>query len=162
MVVVPEPSVKCFGALGAVAVDRAVVPASDEGADESFGFAVGLRASGSHAEMFDAQGAARDRVHRRDVGATVVCHHGLDGDPVPLVEADRSAQEADRGGAFLVSEDLGIREAGGVVDRDVNVLPAGCASYHAPGVRASWWRARLPVMRCPAPSTIRPSFLTSM
>ena len=42
MVVVIEPAVKCVGERGAGAVDRAIGPAAEEGADEAFGFAVGL------------------------------------------------------------------------------------------------------------------------
>jgi hypothetical protein len=38
---VPEPAVKGFGAFAAGAVDRAVGPAAEEGADEAFYFAVG-------------------------------------------------------------------------------------------------------------------------
>ena len=47
MVVAPEPAVKGSGAFGAVAVDRAVGPAAEQGADEAFGFAVGLGAVGA-------------------------------------------------------------------------------------------------------------------
>ena len=53
MVVVPEPSVKRGGAFAAVAVDRAVGPAGLEGADEPFGLAVGLRATGSGSDVLD-------------------------------------------------------------------------------------------------------------
>jgi hypothetical protein len=49
MVVVPEPSVKRGGALGARAIDRAVGPAAQEGPDEPFGFAVGLGPVGAGA-----------------------------------------------------------------------------------------------------------------
>ena len=72
MVVVPEPSVKGGGAFGAVAVDRAVGPAAEEGADEPFGFAVGLGSVGAGAQVADPEGAAGDRVDRGAVGAAVV------------------------------------------------------------------------------------------
>jgi hypothetical protein len=72
MVVVPEPSVKGCGAVVAVAVDRAVGPAAEHGADEAFGFAVGLGPAGPGAQVLDAQGAATDRVDLCDVGAAVV------------------------------------------------------------------------------------------
>ena len=62
MVVVPEPAVKGCGAFGAGAVDRAVGPAGEEGADEAFGFAVGLGPVGAGAEVADTQGAAGDRM----------------------------------------------------------------------------------------------------
>jgi hypothetical protein len=64
IVVVSEPSVKRSGAFGAVAVDRAVGPAGEHCSDESFGFAVGLWSIGAGPDVFDAQGAAGDRVER--------------------------------------------------------------------------------------------------
>src|SRR3954447_15951818 len=51
MVVVPEPAVKCCCAFGAVAVDGAVGPAGEHGADEALGFAVGLRSVGPRAQV---------------------------------------------------------------------------------------------------------------
>jgi hypothetical protein len=55
MVVVVEPSVKGCGAFGAVAVDRAVGPAVEHGADQVFGFAVGLGSVGAGAEVTDRE-----------------------------------------------------------------------------------------------------------
>ena len=52
----------------------------------------------------------------------------MDGDAVASVELDRAAEEADRGRAGLVVEDLCVGQAGGVVDRDVHELPAARAS----------------------------------
>jgi hypothetical protein len=66
----------------------------------------------------------------RDVGGAVVGHQSLHLDPVGAVEADRPPQEADRGGRLLVGQDLDVGQAGGVVDADVDPLPAG----HAPAV----------------------------
>jgi hypothetical protein len=63
MVVVPEPSVKRGGAFLAVAVDGAVGPAGEHGADEPLGFAVGLGSVGTGTQVLDRQRAARDRVY---------------------------------------------------------------------------------------------------
>ena len=60
MVVGVEPAVKGFGAFSVGAVERAVGPAAEHGADEALCFAVGLRASGSGAEVADAEGFAGD------------------------------------------------------------------------------------------------------
>ena len=49
MVVGPEPAVKGGGAFAAGAVDRAVGPAGEQGADEAFGLAVGARPVGAGA-----------------------------------------------------------------------------------------------------------------
>jgi hypothetical protein len=43
------------------------------------------------------------------------------------VEAQRPLEEADAGGRLLVGQQLDIGEAGGVVDADVDELPAGAA-----------------------------------
>jgi hypothetical protein len=62
-----------------------------------------------------------------DAGAitrAVVAHDPLDGDAVAAVERDGAAQEADRGGGLFVGQDLDVGEAGGVVDADVDELPA--------------------------------------
>src|SRR5947209_15574804 len=98
MVVVPEPAVKGVGALGAVAVDRAVGPASEEGADEAFGFAVGLGAVGAGAEVPDPERPAGDRVERGAVSAAVVGEQLLDADAVTGVERHRSLEKPDHGG----------------------------------------------------------------
>src|SRR5437899_565245 len=124
MVVVPEPAVKGAGAFLACAVDGAVGPAVDQGADEAFGFAVCLGAARAGAEMMDAELAAGECVDRRDVGAAVVGEDSLDGDPVAAVVGGGAAKEADRGRCFLVSEHLGICEPAVVVDRDVGRTPS--------------------------------------
>jgi hypothetical protein len=53
---------------------------------------------------------------------------------VTLKERDGAAQEADRGRGLLVGEDLGIGQAGGVVDRDVDEVPARLVASTAGGV----------------------------
>ena len=62
MVVGPEPAVKGAGAFAASAVDGAVGPAVEKGADEAFGFAVGLGAVGAGSEVFDPEPTAGDRM----------------------------------------------------------------------------------------------------
>ena len=43
---------------------------------------------------------------------------------MPLEPGDSSPQEAGRGGALLVGQDLGVGEPGRVVDADMDKLPA--------------------------------------
>ena len=52
---------------------------------------------------------------------------------------DRAAEEADRGRRFLVLEHLDVGEPGGVVDADVDVLPAD----RTPRRVATRWRRRV-------------------
>ena len=105
MVVMPEPSVKGCGAFGARAVDGAVGPAAEKGADEPFGLAVGLGPIGAGAQMTDPERVAGDGVHRGAIGASVVGHHPLDGDAMARVERDSSFEETDDGGPALIVED---------------------------------------------------------
>jgi hypothetical protein len=46
---------------------------------------------------------------------------------VAAIERQRAPQQADRGRGLLVVEHLDVGQPGGVVDRDVDVLPAGAA-----------------------------------
>jgi hypothetical protein len=92
MVVVPEPAVKRVAAFDAGAVDGAVGPAVEEGADEALGFAVALRPVGASTEVFDPWSPAGERVAGGDVGAAVVGEDALDRDPVPIAVAAFSSR----------------------------------------------------------------------
>ena len=58
------------------------------------------------------------------VCASVVGEQLLDGDPVAGIESERSLEKPDRGGGFLIGENLGVGQASAVVDDDVDVFPA--------------------------------------
>src|SRR3954447_22366653 len=62
MVVGPEPAVKGCGAFGVGAIDRAVGPAAEEGADKALCLAVGARPVGPGAQVPEAHRAAGERV----------------------------------------------------------------------------------------------------
>src|SRR2546421_10869166 len=131
MVVVPEPSVKSSGAFVAVAVDRAVCPASEHRSDETFGFAVGLRATRAGAEVSNSKRAARDRVNRGAISGSVVGEELLDSDPVPGVERDRALEERNDGDGVLVTKDFRVGESAAVIDRDMDVFPADLQPVNA-------------------------------
>src|SRR6266516_6262888 len=124
MVVVPEPAVKCLRALLARAVDGAVGPTGEHGADEALGLPVRLRPVGTGAAVADSEFAAGERVEGGDVGRAVVGQEPLDPDPVAPVEGERALQEADRGRRPLVDKYLRAGEPAVVVDADVDVLVA--------------------------------------
>jgi hypothetical protein len=84
--------------------------------------------------VLDAERPAGNGVDGRDVGGAVVGEDPLDRDPVAGEEADRSAQEDEGGRRPLVAQDLGVGEAGGVVDADVDELPAGGSAASARSV----------------------------
>jgi hypothetical protein len=127
-----EPAGEHVVAFVAGVVDRTVGPAAEQGANEAFRLAVGARRVRPGAEVFDAQRFASERVDRGAVCVAVVGHQPLDPDPEGGEVGDRAAQEADRGRGFLVLEHLDVGEPRGVVDRDVNVLPADPAAPTAP------------------------------
>ena len=70
--VVVEPAGECVAAFFAVAVDGAVGPAAEQGADEAFGFPVGARPVGPGAKVFDPERLAGERVDGGAVGGSVV------------------------------------------------------------------------------------------
>src|SRR5215467_4489122 len=131
MVVVPEPAVKGVGAFFARAVDRAVGPAGEQGADEALCFPVCLWPVGAGAEVADAESVAGERVRAGAVAGAVVGEYAFDGDPVTAVEGDCAAQEADRGLGGFVGQNLGVGETAVVVDGDVHELPAGDLTQRA-------------------------------
>ena len=86
--------------------------------------AVGLGPVGAGADVADAERPAGKGMGRGTVGATVVGEQALDPHPVAPEEVDGAAQEADRGARLLVLQDLDVGQACGVVDADVDELPA--------------------------------------
>jgi hypothetical protein len=58
------------------------------------------------------------------IGIAVVGHDPLELDAVAGEPGERPFEEGNRAGLALVRQDLGVRQARGVIDRDVQVLPA--------------------------------------
>jgi hypothetical protein len=83
------------------------------------GFAVGLGSVGAGVEVADLEGAVGGGVDRGAVGAAVVGQDPLNGDAVAGVERDGTSEKADDGAPVLIGEDLGVGQAGAVIDRDV-------------------------------------------
>src|SRR4051812_13145264 len=134
MVVVPEPAVKGRGALWTCAVDRAVGPAGEHGADEPFGLAVGLRSVRAGAQVANAHRAAGDGVDGADVGRAVVGDDSLDADAVARKELASATEKRDRRGRLLVAQDFGVGQARGVVDGDMHEVPTDGVAAPAGGV----------------------------
>src|SRR5437763_11233161 len=103
MVVVPEPAVKGCCPFGAGAVDGAIGPAPEQGADEPFGFAVGLWAVGAGAEVADAQGVAGDGVDGGAIARAVIGEQSLGGDAVAGVEGNGAPEERHHGTRLLIA-----------------------------------------------------------
>src|SRR5438309_983144 len=76
-------------------------------------------------------------------------------------ERDRACKEGDDRGGLLIAEDLGVGQAGAIVDRDVHTLPAGSAAGHTGGVSLDWRasvtasaRDAMPSATCDAPELL--------
>jgi hypothetical protein len=60
-----------------------------------------------------------------DVAGAVIRHDAGDGDAFVGVPGDEASKEGGCGRGSFVGEDLGISEAGGIIDGDMDELPAG-------------------------------------
>jgi hypothetical protein len=123
VVVVAQPSGRVGGAAVRAAVRQGVGPLAQERLNEAFGLAVGLGRVRPGAEVAQAQQPAGLAQQARDVARAVVGHHALDPDALALEPAQRADQEAGDRLAPFVRQDLDVRQARGVVDRDVDELP---------------------------------------
>jgi hypothetical protein len=99
--------------------------------DEAFSFAVGSGPVGSGSQVTQLEFLAGGLEPVRDITGAVVGHDGFDLDAAVLEPGDRAPEEARGGRGPFVGQDLGIGQAGSVVDRDVNELPANAS--HACG-----------------------------
>lgn len=132
MVVEVEPACKGSDALAFGAVEAGVGPFVEEGVVEAFDLAVGLGSVGASAGVADAVGVEDGLEGVGAVAEGVVGEDSSGGDAVVGGEGDGSGHEPGGGGAAFVSEDLGVGEAGVVVDgrvdvgvADVLAVPAG-------------------------------------
>jgi hypothetical protein len=64
----------------------------------------------------------------RDVAGAVVGHDSLDRDAAALEPGDRASEEARGGRGSFVGQDFGIGEARGIVDGDMDELPADASN----------------------------------
>src|SRR5262249_37613730 len=83
--------------------------------------------------------------HDRPISGAVVGEQLLHADTVALEEGDGAPQKANDRAGLLVGEDLGIGQAGAVVDSDMRVLPADLETPHPGRVGSSARVASLPV-----------------
>src|SRR3954466_7086903 len=136
MVVGVEPAVKGGGAFSVGAVERAVGPAAEHGADEALCLSVGLRAPRPGADVAEAQRLGGEGVDRGAIGRAVIGEQALNCHAVAAIERDRASEERDRRARVLVADYLGVGQARAVVDRDMHVVPTGRAGARA-GLRRS-------------------------
>src|ERR1700730_8594063 len=126
-VVVMEPVGERGGALTRGRVRLGVGPLPEAGLDEALGLAVGPGRVRLSAQMTDLELCAGVSEGMRDVRRPIVGHDALDAYAAALEVGDGRFEEGGRGITAFIGSDAGERQAGVVVDGDVDVLPAGLA-----------------------------------
>jgi hypothetical protein len=119
-----EPQRQCGTAFLRTGIGLGVGPLAQAGLDEPFRLAVGARRVGSGALVSGA-----GRCHRRPegfaaVGGAVIGHDPLDADALTAEPRQCATEKPDRALLFLVRQDLAVRQTRGVVDANVQCLPA--------------------------------------
>src|SRR5438445_9360481 len=125
VIVVGEEFGESLSALDRGGIGTVVGPAAQEGLDKTFSFSVGAGSVGSGAQVAQAESSAGGGEAAGDVARAVVGHDAGDFDAVAGVPGDEASKEGGSGWGSFVSQDFGIGQTGGVVDGDVNELPAG-------------------------------------
>lgn len=108
-------------------------PFSEGGLDEPFGLAVGFGRVGLGADVLDAQVPASVTEGVGFVTTAVVGHDAGDGDAEAFIVSHGGLEEGNGTLGLLVGLDLGERDAGVIVDADVDKLPADAATVALAG-----------------------------
>ena len=101
-----------------------VRPFSERSLNETLSLAVSLRRIGFGAQMFDAKLLARVTPEMGFVAAAVVCHDACDGDAEARVIGNGCLEECDGTSFPFAFFDGAERDAGVIVDSDMNILPS--------------------------------------
>src|ERR1051325_1481337 len=102
-------------------------PLVQQRANEPFRLAVRLRGARSCPTVNDPQAATERAEDPRDITRSVVGQDALDDDAARAKPRERAADEGRDGEAALVTQHLGVREPGAIIDADVHELPPGAA-----------------------------------
>src|SRR5579862_2338855 len=156
-VVAVQPSRQLSGSAIGMGVGLSVSPFAQCALDEAFGLAVGLWGVGPGSDVLEAEFAAGVAEVEGFVAGAVVGHDAGDVDAQASVVGHCGVEEGDGAFLFLVGHDLGEGDARGVVDADMDELPAEALAATTPVALA----AAIAGDPWPMPS-IRPSFLMSM
>jgi len=127
-----QPAVSFLGVLEG----HGVGPLPAEGLNETLRLAVGSGRVGPGADVPQTQDAAGLGERPGDVGGAVVAHHPPALHTLDVEPGDRPAQKADHRWLLLVREDLDVRQSGGVVHGDMDLVvadPVGLPLLAIPG-----------------------------
>src|SRR6267378_569569 len=134
LVVVVKPAHQVLGALGAAAIEPAVGPLAQHGLDEAFGLAVGLWRVGACTLVMQPCAAARLTKPVRSIAGAVICEQVLDGDALSSEPGTGATHEGRASRAPFIGQDLGVGDAGEVVDGNVDEFPTRAVAL--PGATA--------------------------
>src|SRR5690606_33938607 len=113
-----------------------ISPLPEAGLDEALCLAVGARCVWPGSDMAKA-GLGEQRLEGvTAIGRAVVAHDPLDADAVRLEEGQGPAEEGAGALLLIVGQKLGVGEPRGVVDSDVQALPADAAALVHAGMVA--------------------------
>src|SRR5258708_3075640 len=135
-VVSMQPEGQLIGASLRVWVSLGVGPFSEGSLDEALGLAVGLWRIGFGADVPEPAIAAGVAEVECPVARAVVGHHPGNADAQALVVGQGCLQEGDGALFLLVGHDLAEGQARGIVDGDVDELPADAAAVALAGAVA--------------------------
>src|SRR3981189_2203272 len=128
-----QPNRKFLGTAIGCWIGLSVGPLPERGLDEALGLAVGFWRIGLGADVLDAQVPASITKGEGFVTTAVVGHDAGDGDAEAFVVSHGRLEEGSGTIGFLVGLDLGERDAGVIVDADVDELPADAATVALAG-----------------------------
>src|SRR5580704_5403101 len=123
VIVVGDPRVHGLATLGGGLIGAGVGPFAQAGLDEALGLAVGTRRVRPRADVLEPGPGAGGAEGMAAVSRTIVGHDPLDVDAVTGEPIERAAEEGNGVFLLLVRQELGVGQARGVVDTDVQRLP---------------------------------------
>ena len=129
-VVTVEPSRQLCGAVIRGRIGPGIGPFPEGGLDEAFSLAIGPGRIGAGPEVLEPEPPAGLGKRLGAVAGAVVGHDAQDADAKARKVGQSGLQESDGALLPLVGQDLDESDARGVVEADVDELPAGAA---APG-----------------------------
>src|SRR5258708_17970761 len=128
LIVVGEEFGESLSALDRGGIGTVVGPAAQERLDKTFSFSIGAGSVRSGERVAQAESGAGGGEAVRAIAGAVVGHDAGDFDAVAGVPGDEASKEGGSGWGSFVSQNFGISQTGGVVDSDVNELPAGSST----------------------------------
>ena len=125
--VVIEPQVRTEGggaACGA-AIGQAIGPLAQQRLNEALGFAIGLGPIGTGEALAHVPALTQRGEDTRAVDLGVVGEQPPDADAAPTKPGQGPLQERGARGRVVGRQDFGVGQPRGVIDRDVEIFPAG-------------------------------------